>query len=329
MSAPLQVARTRRELAAALEALRSGDGKLALVPTMGNLHPGHLSLLDRAAAEADVPALSIFVNPLQFGPGEDLDRYPRSEAEDLAQAASRGARLAFVPGPGEMYPFGPPTIRVVPGSLGERLCGLYRPGHFQGVLTVVARLFGLFRPEVAVFGRKDFQQAVLVRRMVRDLEMQVRVEVAPLVREADGLAMSSRNAYLTSEERSAAPALFQALEEAEGTFQVGERRRAVLADRVRARMEGEPLFRLEYAEVVDPETLEASGDAAPGDVVVAAAWLGSTRLIDNRVLGAEVPDPVGVRRSVGSSPSEGPAGAESSSGPALPGSGPAAGGPLP
>jgi pantoate--beta-alanine ligase len=293
LNAPLQVARTRRELDAALEAIRAEGGTLALVPTMGYLHPGHLSLLERAAAEADHAVLSIFVNPLQFGPGEDLDRYPRSEAEDLARAAARGARLAFVPDSGEMYPSGPPTIRVLPGPLGERLCGLHRPGHFQGVLTVVARLFGLFRPEVAVFGRKDFQQAVLVRRMVRDLEMRVRVVVAPLVREADGLAMSSRNAYLTLEERSVAPALFQALEEAEAAFQGGERRRAVLADRVRSRMEDEPLFRLEYAEVVDPETLEAAGEAAPGDVVAVAAWLGRTRLIDNRVLGAEVPDPAG------------------------------------
>ncbi|TVR53496.1 MAG: pantoate--beta-alanine ligase [Gemmatimonadales bacterium] len=322
MSAPLQVARTRRELDAALEALRAGGGTLALVPTMGYLHPGHLSLLERAAAEADHTALSIFVNPLQFGHGEDLDRYPRSEAEDLARAASLGAQLAFVPDSGEMYPFGPPTIRVVPGPLGERLCGLHRPGHFQGVLTVVARLFGLFRPEVAVFGRKDFQQAVLVRRMVRDLEMRVRVEVAPLVREADGLAMSSRNAYLTPEERSAAPALFQALEEAEAAFRAGERRRSVLADRVRARMEGEPLFRLEYSEVVDPETLDAHGEAAPGNVVAVAAWLGSTRLIDNRVLGAEVPDPVGFHAPVdptaGGPPSDPVA-------PASPGSGPPAG----
>ena len=319
MNDPLAVARTRRELDGALEALRAGGGTLALVPTMGYLHPGHLSLLERAASEADHAALSIFVNPLQFGPGEDLDRYPRSEAEDLARAASRGARLAFVPDPGEMYPFGPPTIRVVPGSLGERLCGLHRPGHFQGVLTVVARLFGLIQPEVAVFGRKDFQQAVLIRRMVRDLEMRVRVEVAPLVREADGLAMSSRNAYLTPEERSAAPALFQALEDAEATFRVGERRRAVLADRVRARIEGEPLFRLEYAEVVDPEALEASGEAARGDVVAVAAWLGGTRLIDNRVLGAEVPDPVAASHAAGA------IGARSPSDPALPGSGPPAG----
>jgi pantoate--beta-alanine ligase len=288
---PLQVARDRTELDASLKALRAEGGTLALVPTMGSLHPGHLSLLDRARSVADHVALSIFVNPLQFAPGEDLARYPRSEEEDLARAAAAGARLAFVPDEAEMYPNGPPTIRLSPGALGDRLCGARRPGHFEGVLTVVARLFGLFRPDVAVFGRKDFQQAVLIQRMVRDLELRVRIEVAPLVREADGLAMSSRNAYLTPEERAEAPGLFHALTAADSAFRTGERDGEALAALVRGRFATSRRLRLEYAEVVAPETLDPVRNACQGDVLAVAAWLGPTRLIDNLVLGAEESDP--------------------------------------
>jgi pantoate--beta-alanine ligase len=292
----LGVVRSRGELARALAEIRGRGETLGLVPTMGYLHPGHLSLLDRARSLADRTALSIFVNPLQFAPGEDLDRYPRDEARDLALAGERGAHLAFAPSVEEMYPHGTPFVRVDPGPLGDRLCGLHRPGHFEGVLTVVARLFGLFRPDVAVFGRKDFQQAVLVRRMVQDLELGVQVEVAPLMREADGLAMSSRNAYLSPEERRAAPALFQGLQAAEAAFRAGDRAGESLADRVRTRLREEPHFRLEYVEVVDPETLESRAGAGEavrdGDVLAVAAWLGATRLIDNRVLGAGEEDPL-------------------------------------
>ncbi len=292
----LRVVRSRGELARALAGIRGRGETLALVPTMGYLHAGHLSLLDRAGALADRTALSIFVNPLQFAPGEDLDRYPRDEARDLALAGERGAHLAFVPALQEMYPRGAPLVRVDPGPLGDRLCGLHRPGHFQGVLTVVARLFGLFRPDVAVFGRKDLQQAVLVRRMVEDLELGVRVEVAPLIREADGLAMSSRNAYLSPEERRAAPALFQGLEAAGVAFRGGETRGEALEERVGARLGEEPRFRLEYARVVDPDTLasrvEAGEEVRNGDILAVAAWLGGTRLIDNRVLGPGEEDPV-------------------------------------
>jgi pantoate--beta-alanine ligase len=290
---PLRLARTREELAEALGSLRAEGRALALVPTMGSLHSGHLSLVELAGGLADRVAVSVFVNPLQFGPGEDLSRYPRSLEADVERARDRGAWLVFAPPEEEMYPGGPPVVRVVPGALGERLCGARRPGHFQGVLTVVARLFGLFRPEVAVFGRKDFQQAVLVRRMVRDLEMGVRIAVGPLVREADGLAMSSRNAYLNPEERRMAPDLFRALQAADEAFRGGERRGAALAAIVRERVEGHPIFRLQYAEAVDPDTLDPVGEAKVGDVLAVAAFVGGTRLIDNVVLGSAQADPTG------------------------------------
>lgn len=306
----LSVAGTRDQLQIELERLRRGGGTLALVPTMGFLHPGHLALLDRAASLADHVVLSIFVNPLQFGPGEDLDRYPRSLGRDLELAAARGADLAFTPSVEAMYPAGPPRVRVDPGAGGQVLCGAFRPGHFEGVLTVVARLFGLIRPDVAVFGRKDAQQVALVREMSRDLELGVEIEVGPLVREPDGLAMSSRNAYLSAPERQAAPRLFEALESADLAFRNGEARSSALEARVRDSVAGfgvggsgapgsaaetqgvpAPSFRLEYAEVVDPGTLERARVARPGHLLAVAGWLGATRLIDNVVMGAENPDP--------------------------------------
>jgi len=294
----LRVAQTRDELAAELARLRSGGATVAFVPTMGFLHQGHLALLDRAKELADRVVLSIFVNPLQFGPGEDLDRYPRSLGRDLELASARGAVLAFAPSVQEMYPGGPPRVRVHPGPGGDLLCGAFRPGHFEGVLTAVARLFGLVRPEVAVFGRKDAQQVALVRQMVRDLELGVEIATAPLVREIDGLAMSSRNAYLTPAERAAAPALFQALSAADEAFRGGERRGTELEAMVRRRLEsappegsGAPAFRLEYVQAVDAETLAPVEGADPGHLLAAAGWLGGTRLIDNVVLGADSSDP--------------------------------------
>jgi pantoate--beta-alanine ligase len=294
------VVHTRGELAQALAELRqnargtNGAGpRLALVPTMGALHPGHLTLLEQARERADHVVLSVFVNPLQFGPGEDLDRYPRTLASDVAGAAREGVSLVFAPSVATMYPDGIPLVRVVPGPMGETLCGATRPGHFEGVLTVVARLFGLVRPEVAVFGRKDAQQAALIQRMVRDLALGVEVEVAPLVREADGLAMSSRNAYLTSGERAVAPAIFQALEEAGAAFAAGERDPDRLATAFRWALQerGGDAFRLEYALVVDPLTLAPPVEAGPRDLLAVAAHLGRTRLLDNVILGDPSGDP--------------------------------------
>lgn len=248
---------------------------------MGFLHLGHLSLVDVALAHAEEAVASIFVNPLQFGPGEDLASYPREESRDLAMLEDRGTALVFVPSVAEMYPGGDPQVTVSPGAMGRRLCGAFRPGHFQGVLTVVAKLLGLVHPDVAVFGRKDFQQAALIRRMVTDLELGVRIETGPIVREDDGLAMSSRNAYLKPDERARAPAIHEALVEAERLWRAGERRASRLVGAVRDRIAREPLLEPQYVEAVDPQTLDLVADAVPGTVLAVAAYCGTTRLIDN------------------------------------------------
>jgi len=251
---------------------------------MGFLHEGHLSLVDLAAETGDRVAVSIFVNPLQFGPAEDLSSYPRDEAHDLELLEARGADLVFAPSTEEMYPDGDPRITVSPGALGSRLCGAFRPGHFRGVLTVVARLFGLFRPEVAVFGQKDFQQAVLIRRMVRDLELGVRVEIGPIVRERDGLAMSSRNTYLNDEERRDARGLHDALFAARRLHDGGEERADILLAEARKVIAEHRLLALQYAELVDPDTLDPLMLARDGTVIALAAFCGTTRLIDNMEL---------------------------------------------
>jgi pantoate--beta-alanine ligase len=283
--------RTRPELAAALSEVRAGSRTLALVPTMGYLHEGHLRLVDEARQRADAVALTLFVNPLQFGPGEDLDRYPRDEARDLRLAGQRGVDLVFAP-PGEVvYPHGEPVVRVTPGALGERLCGRFRPGHFAGVLTVVAKLFGLFRPSVAVFGRKDYQQAVLIRRMNAELDLGVTIHVGPLVREHDGLALSSRNAYLSEAERRDAAGLFRALDAADLAFRQGERSRERLLDRAREELARSPRLEVQYLELVDPESLDPLPEARTGAVLAVAAHCGPSRLIDNLVLGGVTPDP--------------------------------------
>jgi pantoate--beta-alanine ligase len=281
----LIVARTRAELSRALESLHR-DGRVGLVPTMGALHDGHLSLLDVARREAKHVAVSIFVNPLQFGPSEDFARYPRREARDLELLERTRADLVFLPSVEEMYPGGSPVVTVRSGAIGERLCGAFRPGHFDGVLTVVAKLFGIFRPDVAVFGRKDYQQSVLIRRMVRDLDMgSPQVVVGETRREADGLAISSRNSYLTSDERAHAVGLSQALAAARDAFAAGERSGAALVRRMRKRLGDYPGLAPQYVEVVDPETLEGVERAAPDSVAALAAYSGSTRLIDNVTLG--------------------------------------------
>ncbi|HEX8453671.1 MAG TPA: pantoate--beta-alanine ligase [Longimicrobium sp.] len=283
MTATLAVARTVAEAREAVREARAAGKTVALVPTMGYLHEGHLSLLDEARARADVVMMSIFVNPLQFGPTEDLDRYPRDLERDLALAATRGTDLVFAPSAAEMYPHGEPDVQVVPGALAERLCGASRPGHFRGVLTVVAKLFGIFQPDVAVFGQKDLQQATLIRRMVDDLDIPVRVEVAPIVREPDGLAMSSRNVYLSAPERESALALSRGLGRAREMWDAGETDAAALRAALWSEMAG-PGVEPEYAEVVDPRTLEGVERAVPGTVMAVAARVGRTRLIDNAIL---------------------------------------------
>ncbi len=265
------------------QAARDGR-RVVLVPTMGYLHEGHLSLVERAREEGDLVILSIFINPLQFGAGEDLERYPRDLDRDLELARSAGVDVIFAPESAGMYPDGEPWVAVVPERGAELLCGATRPGHFRGVLTVVAKLFGIVEPEAAVFGQKDLQQLTLIRRMVADLEMGVRVVAAPIVREPDGLALSSRNVYLTEEERRRALALSRGLMACQELFSRGEedaeRYRAVL------RSVGGAGVELEYAEVVDPATLSRVVRVEAGAVCAIAARVGATRLIDNVVLGS-------------------------------------------
>lgn len=280
----MQVVRTKAEVRAAVAAVREAGRGVSLVPTMGYLHEGHLSLVDRARERSGWVAMSVFVNPLQFGPTEDLDRYPRDLERDLRQAESRGVDLVFAPSVGEMYPDGEPRVTVsADPSLEDRLCGASRPGHFRGVLTVVAKLFGVFAPDVAVFGQKDLQQALLIRRMVADLDFPVEVDVAPIVREPDGLAMSSRNVYLSPEERSRALALSRAVEACRSLFAAGEESGAALRDALWSTL-AVPGVEAEYAEVVDPATLRPVERAFAGAACAVAARVGKTRLIDNGIL---------------------------------------------
>jgi len=253
---------------------------------MGALHEGHLSLVERATELADRVMVSVFVNPLQFGLGEDLEQYPRDLEGDVAQVEERGADLVFAPSTTEMYPDGELPVTVTPGPMGDLLCGRYRPGHFQGVLTVVARLFDLLSPDVAVFGQKDFQQAVLIRRMASDLDMPVCIEIAPIIREEDGLAMSSRNAYLSPGERSEAAGIYLGLQRASQLFTQGESRAEALISEVRDTVDARTLLHAQYVEIVDPERLEPVDPVVPGSVIMAAAHCGSTRLIDNLILEA-------------------------------------------
>ena len=269
------VAQTRAELAAARARLQ---GSVALVPTMGALHEGHRALLRRAREVTDTVVVSIFVNPLQFAPSEDLDRYPRPLEADLAMCADEGVALAFVPSRAEMYP-SEPVVRVCAGPMGSVFEGASRPGHFDGVLTVVAKLFGLVRPDIAVFGRKDAQQLALVRRMVTDLELPVRIEAAPLIRDADGLALSSRNRYLSASERESALALSRALTAAAAAAEAGESPAAIV-DAARSALDREDGVVTDYVALVNPDDFEPFIAGTDGLVVVAAR-VGSTRLIDN------------------------------------------------
>lgn len=283
----MNIIQTRDEVRAAVARLRQDGSErrtVALVPTMGYLHEGHLSLVDRARALADRVVMSVFVNPLQFGPGEDFERYPRDLDRDAELAAARGVDLIFAPSSEEMYQGPEPAIQVVPIRMADRLCGAYRPGHFQGVLTVVAKLFHIIGPDVAVFGQKDFQQAVLIRAMVRDLDMPLAIEVAPIVREADGLAMSSRNAYLDVAARERALRVYAGLRAAANAFAAGEREGPILRELAAAELRRTDGIQAEYIDLVDPVTLEPLERAQPGSVLAVAVHVGGTRLIDNIVL---------------------------------------------
>jgi pantoate--beta-alanine ligase len=263
---------------------RKRDGRrLGLVPTMGALHDGHLSLIRGARAQSDVVAVSLFVNPLQFGPNEDLAKYPRSFERDCQLLEAEKVDLLFAPSDEDMYPAGAITFVTVEG-LSEKLCGRSRPGHFRGVTTVVAKLFHIIEPDLAFFGQKDAAQVAILRRMVRDLNFPVRIVVCPIVREKDGLAMSSRNAYLDPQQRRQALVLYRALMRVQTMADTGERSAATLAEAGKQVMAEEPGARMDYFEVVNPETLDAVADISHGALVAVAAFVGKTRLIDNVVL---------------------------------------------
>ncbi len=264
---------------------RQRGRRVALVPTMGALHEGHLRLVDRARDRADRVVLSLFVNPLQFGAGEDFATYPRDPTRDLDLARARGVDAAFSPDAEAMY-VTEPQVRVVPGPLGDTLEGAVRPGHFAGVLTVVAKLLHIVEPDLAVFGRKDFQQAALVRRMIADLNFGVELDVAPTVRTLEGLALSSRNGYLDADQRRAALAVSRALRAVEQAWRGGEADARVLERRGWSALAA-PGITPEYVALVDEECRPVARAGAQG-VVVTAARIGSTRLIDNVVLGEGV-----------------------------------------
>jgi len=263
-------------------AWRDAGHRVGLVPTMGALHAGHAALLERARAECGRVVLSIFVNPRQFGPGEDLATYPRTLEADLEIAAGAGADLVFAPGEKDVYPGGfQTTVSVDP--LTRRLCGASRPGHFDGVTTVVCRLLGLVRPHRAYFGRKDYQQAVVVRRMVADLALEPEVVVCPTVREADGLALSSRNRYLSPEDRLRARAVPASLEAGARRFAAGETDPAPVLEAMR-KVLAEGADDVDYVAACHPDTLEPVARLVPGTVLLVAARVGPARLIDNRTL---------------------------------------------
>ena len=272
------------EMRAACAGVRAGGERLAFVPTMGFLHEGHLRLARVARAHAPRVAMSIFVNPLQFAPGEDYERYPRDAARDRALAASVGVDLLWMPTRDAMYPE-PPAVTVAPGPMGGVFEGAVRPGHFAGVLTVVLKLFAVARPDVAVFGRKDVQQAALVRRMVADLGLGVEIVVAPTVREADGLALSSRNVFLDAAARGRAALLSRALAAGVERFRRGERSAAAVAAAARAVLDGEPAIATDYVACLDPDAFRDAAVATGACVLALAAHVGGTRLIDNVVLG--------------------------------------------
>ena len=294
----MEVIERAAALREATEAARADGRGLGFVPTMGFFHRGHLSLMERARAERDTVVVSIFVNPLQFGPSEDLASYPRDLDRDLSLADRVGVDVAFVPDVEEMYPGGEPQVAVDPGPLGYRLEGASRPGHFRGVATVVAKLFALVGPCAAYFGEKDAQQLAVIRRLVFDLSLPVEVVGCPTVREPDGLALSSRNIYLSPEERRTAASLYRALRGAAERVSDGERSGSRLAELMAGVVRAEPLARLDYAAVVDDATFEEVREINAPARALLAAWFGKARLIDNTLLAVGENGP-GVERERG------------------------------
>jgi len=272
-----------RTMQAWADATRARGERIALVPTMGALHEGHVALIAEARRRARRVVVSIFVNPIQFDRRDDFARYPRTLEEDAARCAAAGVDVIFAPSPGAMYPEGFQTAVDV-AALTEPLCGKVRPGHFRGVTTVVTKLFHAVRPHLAVFGEKDWQQLAVVRRMTADLDFGIEIVGVPTVREADGLALSSRNRRLGPEDREAARCVPRALDAAAAMVTTGETRPAMIVGRARMEIAAEPRARLEYAELRDPETLEEVEEVTAPALLGVAVWVGGVRLIDNRLL---------------------------------------------
>ena len=266
-------------------AARTPGKNIGFVPTMGALHAGHLSLVRAAKAQCDIVVVSIFVNPTQFGPNEDFSKYPRTFDRDRELLEGEGVDVLFAPSVDEMYGEGSVTYVTVEG-LSHKLDGVSRPGHFRGVTTVVAKLFNIVQPDFAFFGQKDAAQVAIIRRIVRDLKIPVEIVACPIVREPDGLAMSSRNAYLNTEERKQALVLRRALLAAEELFKNGERRASKLVELGLKVFAGEPSVRLDYFQIVDPETLQDVETISNPALVAVAAYVGTTRLIDNSIFSA-------------------------------------------
>jgi len=279
----MRIQETIDDMRAASRAARLTGLRLGLVATMGALHDGHLSLVRAAEAQCDVVVVSIFVNPLQFGPNEDLGKYPRTFERDCELLEREGIDFLFAPSAEEMYPADAVTYVTVEG-LSDKLCGRSRPGHFRGVTTVVAKLFDIVEPDLAFFGQKDAAQATIIRRMVRDLNFPIEVMLCPIVREPDGLAMSSRNAYLSPQERKSALVLYRSLGEVKRRFEQGERKAANLIEAGGRVLAQESAVRLDYLEVVDPDTLDPLPELDRPALVAVAALVGTTRLIDNILL---------------------------------------------
>ena len=279
----MKICHTIDEMRATRQAARRKRKTVGLVPTMGALHEGHLSLVRMARAQCDLVVVSIFINPLQFGPHEDLAKYPRNFDRDRDLLEREGVEVIFAPTVEEMYPAGAITYVTVE-ALSDRLCGRSRPGHFRGVTTVVSKLFHIVEPDRAFFGQKDAAQSVIIRRMVRDLDIPVQVVIGPIVREPDGLAMSSRNAYLDASQRLSALVLHRSLLAVQERFDRGERKVQALIEAGKQVFSEDPSVRLDYLEIVDPETLDPVDDLSQRALVAVAAFVGKARLIDNVVL---------------------------------------------
>lgn len=282
----MEIIETVEDMQARAEELRLAGKVLALVPTMGFLHEGHLELMRVGRKQADILMISIFVNPTQFGPNEDYEKYPRDTEGDLAKARSVGVDIVYFPNAGEMYPEGHQT-NVSVQKVTKHLCGLSRPGHFDGVTTVVAKLFNATKPHLAIFGQKDYQQLTVISRMVQDLNMDIQIVGIPTVREPDGLAMSSRNSYLNPEERKSALCLKKSLDLAEVLFRQGETNAETIKKSIEELVLSHPHTRIDYINICDPTTLEDIETLKGETLLALAVMVGKTRLIDNAVIGRE------------------------------------------